>query len=116
MKAILKTIIISALAFAFASCAQTEARTPVKAAAVGTHFDGSGRVTLHQGQPCAPQVMFNFQPRDGAGSVWLAAHLQDSRFLTEAARHKRRVHVIGIWRHGRDKSCAFVEVTRAVQE
>lgn len=116
MKTILKTFILSALAFGFASCAQTEARTPVKASPVGTRFDGNGRVTLHQGQPCAPQVMFNFQPRNGSTSVGLAARLQDSRFLTEAARHKRRVHISGIWRHGRDKACGFVEVTRAVQE
>jgi hypothetical protein len=116
MKVILKTIIVSALAFAFASCAQTEARTPLRASPAGTRFDESGRVTLHRGQPCSPQVMFNFQPRNGSSPVGLAARLQDSKLLTEAVRRKRLVHVSGVWRHGRDKACGFVEVTRAVQE
>jgi hypothetical protein len=116
MKAILKTIVICILALALASCAQTEARTLAKASPVGTSFEGSGRVTLHQGQPCAPQVMFNFQARNATSAVWLAAHFKESKLLTDAARHNRRVHVSGIWRRGREKGCGFVEVTRAVQE
>jgi hypothetical protein len=118
MKAILRTMLVVGISFIFANCAQTEARTPVaiKAVASGSHFDAVGRISLHQGEPCAPQVMFNFQPRNAKTQVWLAARLQDSRLLTEAARRGRRVHILGVWRHGRDKHCAYVEVAQATQE
>jgi hypothetical protein len=60
--------------------------------------------------------MFNFQPRNAKTQVWLAAHFQDSRLLTDVARRGRRVHVLGVWRHGRDKRCVYVEVSKATQE
>ena len=116
MKSFFKSMAVTAFCFGVTSCAQTEARTPMKAAPVGTRFDGSGRVTLHQGQPCAPQVMFNFQPRTAKTPVWLAARFNESRVLTEASRRGRRVHVSGVWRHGREKDCGYVEVTKATQE
>ena len=116
MKPIFKSMLGAAVSIVLASCAQTEARTPVKAAPVGGKFDGVGRVTMHQGQPCAPQVMFNFQPRNSRSPVRLAARFNESRLLTDAARRGRRVHVSGVWRHGREKSCGYVEVATAAQE
>ena len=109
-------MLVAVVSFVFASCAQTEARTPVKAAPVGARFDGLGRVTLQQGQPCAPQVMFNFKPRESRNPVGLAAHFRESRSLTEAARRGRRVHVAGVWRHGRAKGCGYVEVASVIQQ
>ncbi len=118
MTPIFKSMLVALVSFGFASCAQTEARTPVKtasAAPVGARFDGVGRVTLQQGQPCAPQVMFNFQPRDARSPVGLAARFRESRSLTEASRRGRRVHVAGVWRHGRQKGCGYVEVISVAQ-
>jgi hypothetical protein len=118
MKTVFKSMLVVSICLFFANCAQTEARTPVvvKAAPIGSHFDGMGRVTLHQGQPCAPQVMFNFQPRNARTQIGLAARFQESRVLTEAARRGRRIHVMGVWRHGRDKRCAYVEVAKVTEE
>ena len=115
MTTIFKSIMVVMVAFTFANCAQTEARTPLKAAPVGARFDGIGRVTLQQGQPCAPQVMFSFQARDSHSPVGLAARFRESRLLTEAARRGRRVHVSGVWRRGREKACGYVEVGSVTQ-
>jgi RecG-like helicase len=114
MKMIYRLVMVSAMALLFASCAQTEARTPVKAAPAGTRYDAVGKVSLHQGQPCAPQVVFNLTAQFQR-PVALAAHFHESKLLTEAARHGRRVHVSGAWRHGRSPGCAYVEVTQVMQ-
>jgi hypothetical protein len=114
MKMILRLAILPAVALLFASCAQTEARTPMKAAPVGTHYDAVGKVSLHQGQPCAPQVVFVLTAQF-KGPVGMAAHFRESKLLTEAARRRRRVHVSGVWRHGRSPACAYVEVTQVTQ-
>ena len=78
-----------------------------------THFEAVGRVTLHPGQPCTPQVMFDFR---GKTIISLAAPKRETAVLTEAARHHRRMRVTGNWRHVKGGACSFVEVTRAVPE
>lgn len=114
MKKIYRLALVPAIALLFASCAQTEARTPMKPAPAGTHYDALGRVNLHQGQPCAPQVVFILTAQFKR-PVGLAAHFRESKLLTEAARRGRRVHVSGVWRHGRNPECAYVEVTQVMQ-
>jgi hypothetical protein len=77
----------------------------------GSHFEATGRVSLHVSQPCTPQIMFDFR---GRKIIWLGAPKRETALLTEAARHNRRVRVSGLWRHGAHSGCAFVEVTRVV--
>ena len=51
--------------------------------ATGLRFDQAGRVSLYAGEPCAPQIMFDFH---GAGStVSLAAPMWATKLLTDAA-------------------------------
>jgi hypothetical protein len=72
-----------------AGCAQVK-KPPVqaRAAAVGSRFDQVGRVTLFAGEPCTPQIMFDFR---GAGSTaWLAAPRNETDILTDAAKKNRR--------------------------
>jgi hypothetical protein len=114
MRSIFKSIPAFAVAVVISSCAQTEARTPAKAAPVGSRFDSVGRVTMHQGEPCAPQVMFTLTAQFKK-PVALAAPFRESRALTEAVRAGRRVHVTGVWRHGRKKDCGYVEVTQVTR-
>ena len=85
-----------------------------KAIAVEKHFEGKGRVLLFQGQPCSPQIMFDLRQSFPKSTIRLAAPFRESRVLTDAARHRRTVHIIGIWRHGRDKLCRFVDVTKVI--
>jgi hypothetical protein len=77
----------------------------------GLRFDQVGRVTLFAGEPCTPQVMFDFH---GVGStVWLAAPMRETKILTDAANRNLRVHISGEWRHGGESKCSYVEVTSA---
>jgi len=96
---------------AMAGCAQIKKPAPqVKAAAVGSRFDQIGWVSLYAGEPCAPQIMFDFH---GTRSVIsLAAPRRATEILTEAAKKNRRVHVLGKWRRG-GSNCSYVEVMRA---
>jgi hypothetical protein len=87
--------------------------TPHAVAPKGSHFDSIGRIYLHAGQPCSSQIMFDFR---GKTVIWMAAPKHETSILTEAARHKLRVHVSGVWRHGASAGCSFVEVTHAVSE
>jgi hypothetical protein len=83
----------------------------VKAMPSGLHFDQVGRVTLYAGEPCAPQIMFDFH---GARStVWLAAPMWETKILTDAAHKNQPVHVSGKWRRGGQSKCSYVEVTTA---
>src|SRR6267154_6423128 len=93
-------------------CAQIK-KPPAQARAMptGLHFDQVGRVTLYAGEPCTPQIMFDFH---GAGStVWLGAPKHETKILTEAAKNNRRVHISGKWRRGGQSNCSYVEVTSA---
>ena len=81
----------------------------MKAAPAGSRFDQIGRVTLYVGEPCATQIMFNFQ---GAGStIRLGAPMHETKILTDAAKRNRRVHISGKWRRGGQSNCSYVEVT-----
>ena len=95
-----------------AGCAQVK-KPPAQARAMvtGLHFDQVGRVNLFAGEPCTPQIMFDFQ---GVGpTVWLAAPKNETKVLTEAAKNNRRVHISGKWRRGGLSNCSYVEVTSA---
>jgi hypothetical protein len=113
MKNILVRSFIAAAAIAaMAGCAQVKKpAAQVKAAAVGSRFDQVGRVTLYAGEPCTPQIMFDFH---GAGStVRLGAPMWETKILTDAAKKNRRVHISGRWRRGGESNCSYVEVTTA---
>ncbi len=111
-KFLLNWFIATVALAAMAGCAQI--KKPVaqaKAMAAGLRFDQIGRVTLYVGEPCTPQIMFDFH---GAGStVWLAAPIWETKTLTDAANKNRRVHVSGKWRRGGQSNCSYVEVATA---
>ncbi len=87
-----------------------------KAIAVEKRFEGKGRVLLFQGQPCAPQIMFDLRQGFPKSTIHLAAPLRESRVLSDFARHRQTVRVTGVWRHWRDKLCRYVEVTRVLAD
>ena len=93
-----------------AGCAQTKKPAPqVMAMPTGLRFDQVGRVTLFAGEPCTPQIMFDFH---GTGStVGLGAAMAETKTLTDAANKNRRVHILGKWRHGGPSNCSYIEVT-----
>jgi hypothetical protein len=93
-------------------CAQVK-KPPAQARAVpaGLRFDQVGRVTMYIGEPCTPQIMFDFH---GPGStVWLAAPMWETKILTDAANKNQRLHISGKWRRGGQRDCSYVEVTSA---
>src|SRR4026208_498791 len=95
-----------------AGCAQIKKPAPqVKAAAVGSRFDQVGWVSLYAGEPCAPQIMFDFHGTRSA--VSLAVPRRETEILTDAANKRRRVHVLGKWRRGGQWNCSYIEVTSA---
>ena len=105
--------LIAAAALAgLAGCAQIK-KPPAqaRAAASGLRFDQVGSVTLYPGEPCTPQIMFNF--RSAGSTVWLGAPKNETKILTEAAKDNRRVHISGKWRRGGLSNCSYVEVTSA---
>jgi len=95
-----------------AGCAQIKKpAAQARAVPAGLRFDQVGSVALFPGEPCTPQIMFNFR---GAGStVWLGARKNETKILTEAAKNNRRVHISGKWRRGGLSNCSYVEVTSA---
>ena len=62
MKDLLLTFLAAGTALAgMQGCAQIKKpAAQVKAAAVGSRFDQVGHVSLYAGEPCAPQIMFDF--------------------------------------------------------
>jgi hypothetical protein len=113
MKNFLLSLFVAGAALAgMTGCAQIK-KPPaqIKAMATGLRFDQAGRVSLYAGEPCAPQIMFDFH---GTGStVSLAAPMWATKLLTDAANKNQRVHVSGKWRHGGQSKCSYVEVTTA---
>ena len=112
MKSVRIVLTMVAIAAGFSGCAQPErAGTVAKPSLVGSRFDEVGKVTLHAGQPCTSQIMFDFEGANSRRGAWLAAPMKESKVLTDAATQGRRVHVRGTWRRGNDKTCPYVEVT-----
>jgi len=113
MKKFLLNLFIAGTALvAIAGCAQIK-KPPVQARAVpaGLRFDQVGRVSLYAGEPCTPQIMFDF--RGTRSTAWLAAPRNETDILTDAAKKNRPVHVLGKWRRGGQSNCSYVEVTAA---
>jgi hypothetical protein len=113
MKNLFLTWVIGATALAgMAGCAQIK-KPPALARAVptGLRFDQVGSVTLFPGEPCTPQIMFNF--RSAGSTVWLGARKNETKILSDAAKSNRRVHISGKWRRGGLSNCSYVEVTTA---
>ncbi|HEY6153848.1 MAG TPA: hypothetical protein VIW07_08930 [Candidatus Udaeobacter sp.] len=112
MRKLSLALLIAAALAGMAGCAQIK-KPPAQARAVptGLRFDQVGLVTLFPGEPCTPQIMFNF--RSAGSTVWLGAPKHETRTLTEAAKNNQRIHVSGKWRHGAQSNCSYVEVTSA---
>jgi hypothetical protein len=108
------------LSFAFAvlslgggSCAQPPKQlAATKAAPAGSRFEEIGRVTMHSGQPCTSQIMFDFRADHSKRLIWLSAPVQETKVLTEAVQRRRRIRVSGNWRHGKENGCSYVHVIR----
>jgi hypothetical protein len=112
-----RSLSLAAIAAIFLTGTTGAAPRPVaKAIAVEKHFEGKGRVLLFQGQPCSPQIMFDLRQSFPKSTIRLAAPMRESRQLTDAARHRRTVQITGIWRHGRDKLCRYVDVTKVIAD
>ena len=113
MKKLLLIWFIAGAALAgMVGCAQIKKpAAQARAVPTGVRFDQVGSVTLYPGEPCTPQIMFDFH---GSGStVWLGAPKHETKTLTEAAKNNQRVHISGKWRRGGQSNCSYVEVTSA---
>ena len=111
-KFLLSVLVAAAVLTGMAGCAQIKKpAAQVRAAAVGLRFDQVGWVSLYAGEPCTPQIMFDFHGT--RSTVWLAAPRRATDILTDAAKKNRRVHVLGKWRRGGESNCSYVEVTAA---
>ena len=84
--------------------------------AAGSRFVERGKVSLHRGEPCTSQIMYDFRPLDSNSVVWMAAGAHDSTKLTDAARTRNRVQISGIWKRGRKSDCGYVEVKKVIVE
>ena len=113
MNKLLSNLVIAAAALAgMAGCAQMKKpAAQARAVPTGVRFDQVGSVSLFPGEPCTPQIMFNF--RSARSTVWLGARKHETKTLADAAKNNRRVHVAGTWRHGGLSNCSYVEVTSA---
>jgi hypothetical protein len=87
-----------------------------KSGPAGTGFNQNGKITLHRGEPCTSQIMFDFHPVSSKAVIWLAASAHDSTKLTDAAREHRRVRINGVWKRGRHTGCAYVDVKKVAVE
>jgi hypothetical protein len=111
-KSLFNVVVAAVVLTGIAGCAQIKKPTPPgRAASVGSHFDQVGWVSLYAGEPCAPQIMFDFH--GSRSMVPLAAPRRQTEILTDAAKKNRRVHVLGKWRRGGQSNCSYVEVTSA---
>jgi len=111
-KFLLNWVMASAALAGMAGCAQIKKpAAQARPVPTGVRFDQVGSVALFPGEPCTPQIMFNF--RSARSTVWLGAPKQETKILTEAAKNNRRVHISGTWRHGGISNCSYVEVTSA---
>jgi hypothetical protein len=113
MKSVMPKFLILTVAYALAACAPTH-ELMAKTRPAGTRFDDMGTVALHRGQPCTSQIVFDFHSPESKSPIWLAADVHTSKQLTEAARTRRRVHVVGTWRRGGEKECGYVDVKNVI--
>src|SRR4029453_4954863 len=98
-KQLLSWVIAGAALTGMAGCAQKKKPGGrVRAVPAGLRFDQVGSVSLYAGEPCTPQIMFNF--RSAASTVRLGAPKYETKILTEAAKNNRPVHISGKWRRG----------------
>jgi hypothetical protein len=105
--------VVAGAAF-LAGCVQPQKiAPPAKASLAGSQVSGVGKVTLHAGQPCAPQIMFDFRMTGAHSMVQLAAPMGETRLLTDAANRNRRVRIWGKWQRSQDRSCDYINVSRA---
>jgi hypothetical protein len=112
MKKFFFNLIAGAALTSMAGCAQMKKPSAqTRAVAAGVRFDQVGSVTMFPGEPCTPQIMFNF--RSAGSTVLLGAPKHETRILTEAAKDNQRVHISGRWRRGGQTNCSYVEVTSA---
>src|SRR5204863_9797137 len=113
MKKVLLSWVIAGAALAgIAGCAQIKKpAAQVRAVPAGLRFDQVGSVSLYAGEPCTPQIMFDFH---GSGStVLLAAPRRETEILTGMANKTDRVHIVGRWRRGGQSNCSYVQVASA---
>lgn len=111
-KFLLSWVIAGAALAGMPGCAQIKKpAAQVKATAFGSRFDQVGRVSLYAGEPCTPQIMFDFHAIQS--TVSLAAPMRETKILTDAANKNQRVHISGRWRRGGESNCSYVQVTSA---
>lgn len=116
MKSLLRLFTIAVVAALLVSCAQPErTAAPARASRTGSRFTSVGKVTLHAGQPCTSQIMFDFQTTGVSSTVALAAPMRETKLLTEAANRNRRVQIWGTWQRGQGRTCNYVKVTKVQQ-
>ena len=109
---LLNSLLAAAVVAGMAGCAQIKKPAPQAGVMpTGLRFDQVGRVTMYVGEPCTPQIMFNF--RSAGSTVWLGARKSETKILTEAAKNNRHVHISGKWHRGAQSNCSYVEVTSA---
>jgi len=112
MKRFLTRFIAMTALAGMAGCAQIKRpATQARAVPAGLRFDQVGSVAMFPGEPCTPQIMFNF--RSAGSTVLLGAPKRETKILTEAAKNNQRVHISGKWRRGGQSNCSYVEVTSA---
>jgi hypothetical protein len=113
MKKLSSSVLVAAAVLTgMAGCAQIKKpAAQVRAAVVGLRFDQIGWVSLYAGEPCTPQIMFDFH--GSRSTVWLAAPRRATDILTDAAKKNERVHILGRWRRGGESNCSYVQVTSA---
>jgi hypothetical protein len=113
MKKFLFNCLVSGAVLAgVAGCAQIKKPTPQAGVMpTGVRFDQVGRVTMYAGEPCTPQIMFDFHA--AKSTVSLAAPMWETKILTDAANRNQRVHISGKWRRGGQRDCSYVQVMSA---
>jgi hypothetical protein len=113
MKKFLSSVLVAAAVLTgMAGCAQIKKpAAQVRAAAVGLSFDQVGWVSLYAGEPCTPQIMFDFHGT--RSTISLAAPRRETDILTAAATKNQRVHILGRWRRGGQSNCSYVQVASA---
>src|SRR5437868_2226306 len=106
MRSLRNTAGLLIIATALASCARPEKPMPAaKPARVGGSFDDVGKVTMHEGQPCTSQIMFDFRGGRSIAPVWLAARMNETKMLNDAVAHRKRVHIWGNWKRSKAGNC-----------